>query len=194
MNRQILVPLVVFCLTGCARYEYDLVSPPDLARHIGGKADEVVPVDPLEYRLRSVESRLVMSIYNPTPDPITLAGDRSYVVAPDGQSHPIRSQTIAPQTYIKLILPPMRPGFYETGPGIGVGLGIGYSRRGRYGAGFGSPLYDPYFDEPRYFAYYDESDPTYWTWEGETDAKLHLVYQRGKDTFTHDFTFHRKKV
>jgi hypothetical protein len=173
-----------------------LVSPPDLARHIGGGADEVVRVDPLEYRLRTVDNRLVMSIHNPTGEPITLAGDRSYVVAPDGQSHPLRTQTIAPGTFVKLILPPMRPGYYETGPAIGVGLGFGYSSRGRYGygGGFGSPLYDPYFDEPRYYTYYNESDPTYWTWDGETDAKLHLVYQRGKDSFAHDFTFHRKKM
>src|SRR5205814_908677 len=82
----------------------------DRARHIGAKADQVVRVDPLEYRLRSYDNRLVLSIFNPTQDPITLAGDRSYVVDPKDQSHPLRSQTIAPNTFVRLILPPMRPG------------------------------------------------------------------------------------
>src|SRR5881394_1297012 len=83
-------------MTGCARYEFDLVQPQDLARHIGSQSDETVRVDPLEYRMRAVENRLVVRIFNPTTDPITLAGDKSYVVDPAGQSHPLRAQTIAP--------------------------------------------------------------------------------------------------
>jgi hypothetical protein len=43
-NRNLMCSMLIasLALTGCARYEYDLVNPPDLARHIGGKADEVV--------------------------------------------------------------------------------------------------------------------------------------------------------
>ncbi len=190
MKRLRLLPLITLLLTGCARYEYDLVSPPDLARHIGEKSDQVVRIDPLEYRLRSYDNRLVMSIFNPTPDPITLVGEKGYVVDPKDQSHPLRPQTIAPDTFIKLILPPMRPYYYDRSPTIGFGLGFGYSR-----ARYGYPFYDTFpYDEPRYVTYYDESDATYWNWEGETDAKLHLVYQRGSANFTHDFTFHRKKM
>ncbi len=192
MNRQLFfIPLIVALslLSGCAHYEYDLTNPPDLARHIGGKSDEIVRVDPLEYRLRTYENRLVMSIFNPTPDPITLMGDRSYVVDPAGQSHPLRSQTIAPNTYVRLILPPMRPGYYESG---------GFSSiRGRRFGGYRAAGYDPFFyDEPRYYTYYDESDNTYWTWEGESPVRLHLAYQRGgsREPFAHDFTFHRKKM
>jgi hypothetical protein len=185
-------PLLLFTLllSGCAHYEYDLVFPPDLARHIGGKSDEVVRIDPLEYRLRSYDNRLVMSIFNPASDPVTLVGEKSYVVDPNGQSHSLRPQTIAPNTFIKLILPPMRPYYYQGSPTIGFGLGFGYSR-----ARYGYPFYDSYlYDEPRYVTYYDESDTTYWDWDGETDARLHLVYQRGSNTFAHDFTFHRKKM
>ena len=194
--------LLLLLSSGCAHYEYDLVNPPDLARHIGTAADAVVQVDPLEYRLRTYENRLVMSIFNPTPDPITLAGDRSYVVDPAGQSHPLRIQTIAPGTFIRLVLPPMRPGYYQSSPnigiGFGVGFGVGYSRfygGHRYGyRGFG---YDPFFyDEPRYYTYYDESDNTYWNWEGQTAVRMHLVYMRagGREPFTQDFTFARKKM
>src|SRR6184192_495438 len=120
MKRLRLLPLITLLLTGCARYEYDLVFPPDLARHIGEKSDEVVRVDPLEYRLRSYDNRLVLSIFNPTQDPITLGCDRSYVVDPKDQSHPLRSQTIAPNTFVRLILPPMRPGYYQSSPTIGL--------------------------------------------------------------------------
>jgi hypothetical protein len=192
MNHLAKTILLTTLLTGCARYEYGLTTPPDLARHIGAKTEEVIQRDPLEYRLRAVEDRLVMNIYNTTDDPIALLGDRSYVVAPSGQSHPLRSQTIAPHTFIKLILPPMRPFYREAGPtfGIGFGLSSGYGYRGFRN-------YDPFFydyAEPRYYTYYDPSDATYWNWEGETDARLHLLFQRDKETFAQDFGFHRKKV
>jgi hypothetical protein len=192
-----LLPLALVAGGGCAHYEYDLVAPQDLARRIGSGAFETVRVDPLEYRLRTVENRLVMEIYNPDRDPVTVVGERSYVVDPRGQSHPVRGQTAAPNAYIRMILPPMRPGYYQSHPSIGLGVGFGFSSAHHYG-GFGGRYpgyYDPFFyDEPRYYTYYDESDATYFNWEGETDARLHLVYQRGPDTFTHDFTFHRKKV
>ena len=183
-------------LGGCARYEFDLVEPAELARHISSKAEAVVPLDPLEYRLRAVEGRLVMNILNPTDDPVTLLGAQSYVVAPSGQSHPLRSQTIAPHTFVRLILPPMRP-YYRSGPTFGIGVGVGISHR-VHGRGFyrGPWGYDPFFDEPRYYTLYDESDVTYWDWKGETDVRLRLVFQRGANakTFSDDFTFHRKKM
>jgi hypothetical protein len=184
--------LILLFAGGCARYEYDIVAPPELARHIGGDRDEVIRADPLEYRLRSYDNRLVIDIFNPTGDAIVLAGDRSYVVDPRGQSHPLRTQSIAPSAFVKLILPPMRPQF-RSSPTIGVGVGFGFSRAyyNRYGYG---RFHDPLWDEPQYYTYYDESDATYWSWEGETDARLHLVFQRGQSTFTQDLTFHRRKM
>lgn len=196
MNR-VHLPMIalLFLASGCAHYEYDIASPADLAQHIGAKTEQVIHRDPLEYRLRAVEDRLVMHIFNSSNDPITLLGDKSYVIAPSGQSHPLRSQTIAPHTFIRLILPPMHPFYREGGPTFGIGFGIasGYGYRGyRH--------YDPFFYDyydyawPRYFSYYDPSDAIYWTWEGENDVRLHLVFQRDKETFSQDFTFHRKKM
>ena len=52
--------LLLACVGGCAHYEYDLVRPPELSRHIGAKAWEVVTLDPLEYRLRTSDNRLVI--------------------------------------------------------------------------------------------------------------------------------------
>jgi hypothetical protein len=197
MNHFLPVPVIaaLFVLSGCAQYEYDLIAPAELSRHIGPKDDQIVRRDPLEYRLRAVEDRLVMSIFNSTDDPITLLGDHSYVVAPSGQSHPLRSQTIAPHTFIKLILPPMRPFYQESGPtfGIGIGLSSGYGYRGlRNYDPFDNDFYD--YASPRYFSYYDPGDVSYWNWEGESDARMHFVFERDKETFSQEFTFHRKKM
>jgi hypothetical protein len=197
---------------GCARYEYDLVQPPELARHVG-RSEVVVPVDPLEYRLRTVENRLV----SPTDEPVALIGSQSYIVSPNGQSHPLRPQTIAPHTFIPIILPPMRPYYYyPTGPTWGFGFGVvgvshihhdhhrGGRHRGRdgvfYGGGVGYA--DPYFygpplpPPPPYYLSDEEVDMVYWPWKGESDVRLHLVYQRGTNakSFSDDFTFHRKKM
>ena len=44
----ILLPSILLALTGgCARYEYDLVRPPDLSRHVGARQWESVPLDEL---------------------------------------------------------------------------------------------------------------------------------------------------
>ena len=96
---------VMLLTSGCAVYQYDVVSPAPLAGRVGGDADKVLDVNPLIYRLRSVDNRLVIRVYNPTQDPIEIVGVRSTVVDPYGQSHPLRGETIAPRTYIKIRLP-----------------------------------------------------------------------------------------
>src|SRR5579872_6978088 len=110
-------------MTGCASYEYQIVEPVSLARHI---ADQPVPVayEPLEYRFVRYKDRLGMTIMNPTDDRIILLGDRSYVVDPRGESHPIRGRIIAPHSYTAMLLPPKPatvettyPGTYAYGPG-----------------------------------------------------------------------------
>src|SRR5215218_948209 len=97
------VLLALCALGGCARYEYNLVRPPELARHIGAGTDAVFTFDRLEYRMRSVDNRLVVRIFNPSDEAIDLIGPRCSVVDPEGQSHPLRSQSIAPESFIKLI-------------------------------------------------------------------------------------------
>jgi len=132
--------------------------------------------------MQSSEGHLVIKVFNPTNDTILLLGRLSSVVDPGGQSHPLLDQTIAPASFVKLILPPLRPQVTPTGPSIGIGVGVvGY----RDAPG-------PYDDHPRYFAVYDASDPLYWDWQGETDVKLTLVYRRGNDQFrrqlAHDYS------
>ncbi len=193
------LPLLALAIgsIGCARYEYDLAHPPELARHIGRDKPVEVTVEPLRYRFQTADSRLVMRVYNTTDGPVRLLGDRSTVVDPRGQSHPLRSQTIAAGSYIKLILPPLPPRVQPRGPVIGIGIGgvisSGHYYRRRYlGRGFG---YDPFLDGPRYYSVYDPSDAAYWEWDGEGEARVVLVFQSGDEKpFSHEFVFRRRRV
>jgi hypothetical protein len=100
---------------------------------------------------------------------------------------------IPPGGYIKLILPPPPQQVRETGPHFGVGVGVGVSNagyhRGRYGYG---GMYDDL--GPRYYSVYDPNDATYWEWKGETDARLVLTFEKGKDRDSDEFVFHRRKM
>jgi len=184
-----LIPLCLLVVsTGCATYEFEIANPPDLQTHIGRKVDATTTIDPLTYRWRAVDNRLVALIDNPTSDPIELLSQKSVVVSPDGSSHPVRGLTIAPNSHAKLILPPPRPHVYDSGPTFGVGVGMQVDARDR---GFPEPLPD---SGPRYLTVYDDANALYWDWKGETDIRLTLVYQRGEQSFRHEFTIRRKKV
>jgi hypothetical protein len=182
--------LLLIAPGGCARYEFDIVEPADLAGHIGRDSDTVLKRDELEYRFRAVDNRLVIYVVNPTEEQIELIGPESTAVDPRGQSHSFRGQAIAPHSYVKLILPPMRP-YYRSGPSFGIGIGVSAyrGRRGYWGGG-----YDPLWDEPRYFTVVDETDNIYWTWEDESEARIRLTFRRGREIFHHNFVFKRKKM
>jgi len=193
---------------GCARYEYELVEPREFTRHVGSSVDAVAEIDPLTYRLRSVDNRLVMRVYNNTDDSIELLGDRSSVVDPNGQSHPLQSMSIAPHSFIKLIFPPPKPYVYDNGPTFGVGVGYGM----RVDAIPGPPpaglpdrrefhmhenMWNWYFrDEPQYLsaAVIEDSNSYYWTWKGVGEARINLVYRRGENEIRHAFVFRRVKM
>lgn len=188
-------------VTGCTRYEYDIVQPPDLARHIGKNADATVTIEPITYRMRTVDNRLVVRAYNDSDQPIELLGAKSSVVDPGGQSHPLPigrgGQTIEPRSFVKLILPPPRPRVYDSGPTFGFGIGMHAHHFHHHHHHRHRPhrMYvDPYPHEPRYFAVYDENDPTYWDWRGVGEARLTLTYRRGEEEFRHAFTFRRQKM
>ena len=208
--RPIVLPLLLLLTAGCATYEFDLVEPADLRAHVGRKATTTVPVDPLVYRLRAAEGRLVMWIDNPTSDPIQLVGERSTVVDPRGESHPVVGRTIAPGSFVKLIFPPLRPRLERVGPTFGVGVGVGVSDARRYGRRELMGIHDPWDDGPRYAVVYDDSRSLYYDWKGEAAIRVSLFFARdpapttgpaggaGADaqgrTFRHEFTFQRRKV
>jgi hypothetical protein len=178
---------------GCVRYEYDVTRPAELTAHVGTRDDVVLKRDPLEYRLITVENRLVMRVQNDTDDPIQLVGEKSSVVDPKGESHPLRGLTIAPHSNAKLIFPPLRPVVERRGGpsfGIGVGTRIGYNNP----RPFRDPWYDDdYYDGPRYLAVI-EGDAYYWEFDGPGEIRVSLTYQRGEQTFNHEFVIRRVKV
>lgn len=181
---------------GCVHYEYDVVRPDENAGHVGTKAEYVSPRDVLEYRMIVVENRLVMRIVNNTDDSIQLVGERSSVVDPRGESHPLRSIPIAPHSNVKLIFPPLRPVVEHHGPtfGIGIGTTVGSAYDARHRYRDDDPLGPPWYDDgPRYFTVV-EDDALYWEWDGEGEIRLSLVFQRGDQTFTHEFVIRRAKV
>ena len=185
---------------GCARYEYEIVDPPNLAQHIG-KTPVVVRVEPLEYSLQAYDNRLVMFVHNPTEDMIKLLGEDSVVVDPRGESHPLESRTIAPGTRVKLIFPPVPPRLQPYGPSIGIGVGAVYGSNAYHRRPYGHYHGYYYDDVPRYYTVVDDSG-LYWDWDGESDARVTLRYQimsEGRepdreDRFAHHFVFSRRKV
>lgn len=177
---------MVLALPGCAHYEYDIVQPPDVAGHIGENADTVFTIKGLLFRLRSADNYLVIRIHNPGGEAVRLIGGDSYVVDPHGQSHPLPGQVIAPQAWIRLILPPLPPPpAYVVEPGIGVTFAGG-------GPEWYSSFTAPLAPGPHYYVPYPHD---YWEWAGETDVRLSLTFQRGNEPpFTQQFLFHRRRV
>ena len=204
--RHALTALILLALAtavGCARYEYDVVSPPQAAGHVGKKGDHTFALDPLEYRLRTVDNRLVVRVYNPTGESVTLLGGRSSAVDPEGQSHPLITQTIAPGgSFIKLIIPPPRPRVYRGGPTFGIGVGVGAYPHHHHHHHRSS--IEPWPDDngPRYMTVYDDNDTYYWDWKGEGQARLNLVYAREEardeaqraPTFAHELILRRVRA
>jgi hypothetical protein len=173
--------------TGCARYEYQLVQPQHFAGHIG-RDDFEVKLDPLAYRFNAIDNRLVVRIENPTNDKIQLRGNESYVVDPQGQSHSLRSISIAPRSWVKLIVPPPRPVVYDTGPTFGVGFGT------RIGMNDDRHDVEPLDDRPRFLAIYDDDESYYWDLKGEGEMRIRFSYERSGKAFDDDFVLRRVRM
>jgi len=186
--------LILFAGAGC-QFEYDVVQPQAFAGHVGTKSDYIVKLDPLEYRLITYDNRLVLRAYNPTDDLITLIGARSTAVDPQNQSHPLETQSIAPHSFIKLILPPIRPQPAPQGPTIGVGFSSGYPTDAAfYRTGYSNSVSPgPGAAAPNYMAVGDDS-ALYWDWDGQTTVRLNLQFDRAGKIFTDDFVFQRVKA
>ena len=192
--------LAALLLGGCTTYQFRVLQPPAAAGTVAGYDEfAVVSIDPLTYKLRAKDNRLVVLIENPTDGPIQLLGDRSVVVDPDGQSHPLAGQTIAAGSFGKLILPPPEPelrgygpGYY--GPGLGIGLGTAIGR-GPTAPGLVQPAYFANGGGGETFAVLDRGNNYYWDWKGETVARLSLVFRRGVsdggEVFTQSFVIAR---
>ncbi|HZV33248.1 MAG TPA: hypothetical protein VFB72_01625 [Verrucomicrobiae bacterium] len=171
---QPFLALALALLTGCVSYEYRVIKPVTPVSRI---TDQPVTImyEPLEYRLSRYQDRLGMTIINSTADQINLRGDRSFVVDPRGETHPVRGRLIAPQSYAAMLWP-ARP---EGGPVMRPAV---------------TPFWDPFwgFNYGPGFTVYNVHSPFDWNW-GEGQARIRLSYEQNGRNFFHDFVIDRQR-
>ena len=178
--------------SGCAHYQYRMVQPSNLASPI---AKQPVRVDypPLMYQLSEQDHRLAMQINNPTEAPITLVGNRSYLVSPHGETHPLRGAIIAPHSYVGMLMPPQNR-TYRAYPSFGFGMGVGGWHSGPLFHSGVNYIGEPYWSGPA--DYYMVNPPNYWEWK-TGEVRLNLSYQQttpAANSFDHQFLFERQKA
>ncbi len=185
-----LVGMAAVC--GCAHYEYRLVQPAASAQRIG---EETVTVScpPLEYRFARRDDHVAVRVDNPTENTVTLEADKSCVVDPQTESHPLHGAAIAPHSYLRMLLPPA-PLTFTT---YGYAPYPWFSPYGYYGWGGYAPYpFWPYYNEPIIAPYsysYRLVTPYHWDWK-EGEVQLHLSYQSAGTNFVHTFDFLRQRV
>ena len=204
LHPSALILPALLLVSGCARYEYDVVEPADLAGHVGEESWVALRrSNDLEYRLRAYDNRLVMLIYNRGDRPVKLLGADSAAVDPRGESHPLHSATIPPGSYAKRIFPPPPLRVQRYGPSFGFGVGVmGASRvragpRGRAFRHQHHPYHATRFHdlEPRYYTVYDPNDRTMFAWPGESAVRFLFAYEPdGGEPFRHEFLIRRRKM
>ena len=150
----------------------------------------IIQYPPLEYRLARRHDRLAMQITNPTEDQIALLGNKSSVVDPEGESHPLHGRVIGPHSFARMLLPPIPMSFpYPDYTAWGWGWGWGW---GPYDPLWG-PSYGSAFYGPPPVSYYRVFTPYDWTWK-EGVARLHLTYERKGAAFEHTFEILRERA
>jgi len=191
-----MLPCALLVMTGCARYQYAIVEPSHLGRTIGQDGTRIT-YEPLEYDFAVRDGELSMAIANPAAQPVSIVAEKSYVVSPEGASHPVPvAGSIAPRSFTATLLPPQPP-VYRSGPAFSFGFGIGSYSAPFYGGpvvshSFGYHFYDSVYEGPR--EHYPANLPNYWTWKTGR-VRLRLTYEQGDtNTFSHDFVLERRKV
>jgi hypothetical protein len=181
---------ITLCLTGCVSYQYRVVQP---AAAVPPVREQPVTIhyDPLDYRLYPYHDRLTMHVSNPTEDRIVLQGNRSFVVDPQGESHPIRDRVLGPHSYTQFLFPPIPfayayPDYWAYGPGWGWGWYGPWYGPGWYGPGWWGGWWGP---PP--VSYAQVTTPYDWTWK-QGPARLKLTYERAGKTFEHDWEIVRE--
>ncbi len=166
--------------SGCKTYIYQVVRPPGVAQPIAGQS-VTIQYDPLEYRLVRHHNQLNLHIDNPTDDRITLLGNRSYVIDPRGESHPMRSLVIGPHSFSSMLVPPEPITITTYGWGGGWGWGP-------------YPTVDPFFFDfyPPPVYYTQVRTPYDWDWN-TGNARIHLMYERNRKTFEQEFEITREQ-
>lgn len=192
-NRMTLRTLILSCIAalpavfaGCARHEISIIEPSEYATVLG-REETAIEREPVEYRFNDLQGRLGVRIINHNDEPITVLGERSYVVDPYGQTRPMRGGTIAPRSFIAFSIPPVST-VYRQRSGFTFGVGAGRFSRGHhyYGGGFGTGWGDPW-------DYATVETVRDWSWQ-TGDVRLRLVYEADGEPIEHEFTFLRERI
>jgi len=180
---------ITLCVSGCTTYQYRVIKPPTTAPPVASRP-VTIHYDPLDYQLYRYRDRLAMHVTNPTDDRISLLGNRSYVVDPQGESRPIRSRVLGPHSFTQFLFPPIPftyayPAYWAYGPGWGWGyIGSWYDP-------LWGPWYGPGWWGPPPVSYARVITPFDWSW-GRGLARIKLTYERKGKTFEHDFEIMRE--
>ena len=176
-------------LTGCHAYQYRIVQPPQANNVITDKP-VAVHYDPLEYTFARVREGLALRITNPTTNQVVLRTDRSFVIDPRGESHPVPGTIIGAHSYTRMFLPP-RPATAEVVGYYGYPWAYGPGFYG-YGAPFWHGYYDPFFYGPS-VTYLQLTTPYDWLWK-TGPIQLHLAYEHSSQPFEHNFEIIRERA
>jgi hypothetical protein len=133
---------------------------------VGDSQDTVIAAQPVQFRMRTVESRLVVWIENVSDEPVELLGDNSSVIDPGGESHVIAGQTILPGAPVKMVLPPMSLGESQPAGPLPVGS---YDRPGFISVPGSDGAGDPY--------------EQHWQWDSGLDVEVSLSFEQAGHPF-----------
>lgn len=175
----VLLTSALCAVAGCANYRYDVVTESGSVAAVAKDRDLVVPAAPANLRLRQVESRCVLILENPTTQPITLDGAGSTIVDPRGESRAILSQSIAPGSFVKFVLPPYdeRP---RINPGFQFGIGVMVDA-------------SPVDTRPAHRLQINGPKQEFWTWDGEGEIKIMFSLRQEQDHVRRQLVLRRSK-
>jgi hypothetical protein len=180
---------VLFVIAGCARYQYVLAQPSQFTRSITEERTRI-NYPPMEYEFAEEDDSLMMAVINPGQEPVRIVSSKSFIVSPDGESHPLPASSIAPRSYRALLLPPEPPA-YRASPSFSIGFGFGNYWGGPH-VGTGIGYHDYWYGGPH--EYRQVNAPDYWPWK-EGPVRMRLSFEDARtNTFEHDFVIERRKV
>jgi hypothetical protein len=170
---------------GCAQFEFD-VTPAGSNEpvHVATTDDAHLSDNPLRYRFRADDGRLVMWIENPTQVAIELLGRKSSVIDPDDVDHPLHGRTIGPMSSIKEILPPLESQGEQAAPNSLTPINP-YDQPGFIAV--------PGIGQPDSIAGDSQESLYMWQWDDESEIHIHLVFIQSGRQFEQRFTIHRVK-
>lgn len=188
--KSCLVLCSVLLLAGCRTYEFRMLQP---QARVLAKDPCALRLDPLDYELSRRGDQVELRIRNTTDDRILLLGDRSFVVDPTGESHPLQGRVLAPRSFTTLRLPPtpeLVPAGVALSPQVGLYPAPAYAWP--FGYGYNGFVYGDFSYAPT-LQYSRVVTPFDWDWQSGP-ARLRLAYEREGNTFEHEFEFVRDRI